>query len=126
MHGYGSHTYKWVNKEGKANWVKFHFISDQGIKNITHEKAVEIAGINPDYSIEDLFQNIQNGSGPSWTFKVQVMPLEDAPSYRWDPFDLTKVLASSRLHNCYSLNFQLIVRCMLRGHLCRDGTICRC
>lgn len=91
MHGYGSHTFKWVNKEGKAHWVKFHFISDQGIKNITHERAVELAGINPDYSTEDLFQNIQNGNGPSWTFKVQVMPLEDAPSYRWDPFDLTKV-----------------------------------
>lgn len=91
MHGYGSHTFKWVNKEGKAHWVKFHFISDQGIKNLTHERAVELAGINPDYSTEDLFQNIQNGNGPSWTFKVQVMPLEDAPSYRWDPFDLTKV-----------------------------------
>ncbi|XP_024402014.1 uncharacterized protein [Physcomitrium patens] len=91
MHGYGSHTYKWINKEGKAHWVKFHFISDQGIKNLTHERAVELAGINPDYSTEDLFQNIQKGNGPSWTFKVQVMPLEDAASYRYDPFDLTKV-----------------------------------
>ncbi|KAG0629652.1 hypothetical protein M758_1G119300 [Ceratodon purpureus] len=91
MHGYGSHTFKWVNKEGKAHWVKFHFISDQGIKNLTHERAVELAGINPDYATEDLFQNIQNGNGPSWTFKVQVMPLEDAPKYRFDPFDLTKV-----------------------------------
>lgn len=91
MHGYGSHTFKWVNKEGKAHWVKFHFISDQGIKNLTHERAVELAGINPDYSTEDLFQNIQNGNGPSWTFKVQVMPLEDAASYKFDPFDLTKV-----------------------------------
>lgn len=91
MHGYGSHTFKWVNKEGKAHWVKFHFLSDQGIKNLTHEQAVEIAGINPDYSTEDLFDNIENGNGPSWTFKVQVMPLEDAPSYRFDPFDLTKV-----------------------------------
>lgn len=72
MHGYGSHTFKWVNKEGKAHWVKFHFLSDQGIKNLTHEQAVEIAGINPDYSTEDLFDNIENGNGPSWTFKVQV------------------------------------------------------
>jgi catalase len=91
MHGYGSHTFKWVNEEGKAHWVKFHFLSDQGIKNLTHERAVELAGINPDYATEDLFQNIQHGNGPSWTFKVQVMPLEDAPSYRFDPFDLTKV-----------------------------------
>ncbi len=92
MHGYGSHTYKWVNSEGKAHWVKFHFLTDQGIKNLTHEQSVEIAGINPDYSTEDLFQNIQNGNYPSWTFKVQVMPLEDAPKYRFDPFDLTKVI----------------------------------
>jgi catalase len=91
MHGFGSHTFKWVNKEGKAHWVKYHFLSDQGIKNLTHERAVELAGINPDYATEDLFQNIQNGNGPSWTFKVQVMPLEDAASCRWDPFDLTKV-----------------------------------
>jgi catalase len=91
MHGYGSHTYKWVNSEGKAHWVKFHFLTDQGIKNLTHEQSVEIAGINPDYSTEDLFQNIQKGNYPSWTFKVQVMPLEDAPKYRFDPFDLTKV-----------------------------------
>lgn len=91
MHGYGSHTFKWVNKEGKAHWVKFHFISDQGIKNLTHEQAIEIAGINPDYATEDLLRNIENGNGPSWTFKVQVMPLEDAPNYAFDPFDLTKV-----------------------------------
>lgn len=49
MNGYGSHTFKWINKEGKAHWMKFHFISDQGIKNLTHERAVELAGINPDY-----------------------------------------------------------------------------
>ncbi|MCO5553168.1 hypothetical protein L7F22_006689 [Adiantum nelumboides] len=91
MHGYGSHTFKWINAEGKAHWVKFHFLSDQGIKNLTHEEAVKIAGINPDYAIEDLFQNIKNGNYPSWTFSVQVMPLEDALNYKWDPFDLTKV-----------------------------------
>ncbi|MCO5553169.1 hypothetical protein L7F22_006690 [Adiantum nelumboides] len=91
MHGYGSHTFKWINAEGKAHWVKFHFLSNQGIKNLTHEEAIKIAGINPDYAIEDLFQNIKNGNYPSWTFSVQVMPLEDALNYKWDPFDLTKV-----------------------------------
>ncbi|CAM6105867.1 unnamed protein product [Calypogeia fissa] len=99
MHGYGSHTFKWVNSEGKAHWVKFHFLSDQGIKNLTHEEAMEIAGVNPDYSTEDLFQNIQNGNFPSWTFYVQVMPLEDAHNYKFDPFDLTKVW----LHKDYPL-----------------------
>lgn len=91
MHGYGSHTFKWVNSEGKANWVKFHFLSDQGIKNLTHEQGIKISGINPDYATEDLIQNIEKGNFPSWTFFVQVMPLEDAEKYKYDPFDLTKV-----------------------------------
>jgi catalase len=99
MHGYGSHTFKMVNSEGKANWVKFHFLSDQGIKNLTHEEAVKIAGINPDYSTEDLFQNIEKGNFPSWKFYVQVMPLEDVYNYKFDPFDLTKVW----LHKDYAL-----------------------
>jgi catalase len=99
MHGYGSHTFKWINGEGQANWVKFHFLSDQGIKNLTHEQATEIAGINPDYSTEDLIQNIEKGNFPSWTFYVQVMPLEDAYNYKFDPFDLTKVW----LHKDYPL-----------------------
>jgi catalase len=91
MHGYGSHTFKWVNKEGKANWVKFHFKSDQGIKNLTHERATEIAGIDPDYSTRDLQGAIEAGDYPSWTFCVQVMPLEDVEKQKFDPFDLTKV-----------------------------------
>ena len=91
MHGFGSHTFKWVNKDGKGHWVKYHFMSDQGIKNLSPERAVELSGTNPDYAIEDLFLNIQNGNGPSWTLSVQVMPLEDAANYKWDPFDLTKV-----------------------------------
>ena len=91
MHGFGSHTFKWVNKDGEGHWVKYHFMSDQGIKNLSPERAVELSGTNPDYAIEDLFLNIQNGNGPSWTFSVQVMPLEDAANYKWDPFDLTKV-----------------------------------
>lgn len=91
MHGFGSHTFKWVNKDSKAHWVKYHFISDQGIKNLSPERAVELSGTNPDYAIEDLFLSIQNENGPSWTFSVQVMPLEDAANYKWDPFDLTKV-----------------------------------
>lgn len=91
MNGYGSHTFKWVNDEGKAHWVKFHFKTDQGIKNLTHEEAIKIAGINPDYAIADLFSNIDKGNFPSWTFYIQVMPLENAVTYKWDPFDLTKV-----------------------------------
>jgi len=124
MNGYGSHTFKWVNKEGKAHWVKFHFITDQGIKNLTHEQAVEIAGINPDYSTEDLLQNIQNGNGPSWTFKVQVMPLEDAASYKFDPFDLTKVSVHSFAQNLGDMFLDFGIDCFYALRFVCNSCIC--
>ncbi len=90
-HGYGSHTFKWVNKEGEAFWVKYHFRTNQGVKNLAPDLAAKIAGENPDYHTEDLFNAIEKGDYPSWTLYVQIMPFEDANTYRWDPFDVTKV-----------------------------------
>ncbi|WP_110928680.1 catalase KatA [Bacillus massiliglaciei] len=91
MHGYGSHTFKWVNAEGRAVWVKYHFRTNQGVKNLDVNLAAKLAGENPDYHTEDLFNAIENGDFPSWTLYVQIMPLEDANTYRFDPFDVTKV-----------------------------------
>lgn len=91
MNGYGSHTFKWVNEKGEAVWVKYHFKTNQGIKNLTNEVAAKLAGENPDYHTEDLFQAIENGDYPSWTLYVQKMPYKDAAYYRFDPFDVTKV-----------------------------------
>ncbi|CAM3771894.1 catalase KatA [Mesobacillus zeae] len=91
MHGFGSHTFKWVNNKGEAVWVKYHFKTEQGIKNLAPDTAAEIAGVNPDYHTEDLFNAIEQGDFPSWKLCVQIMPLEDADTYRFDPFDVTKV-----------------------------------
>lgn len=91
MHGYGSHTFKWVNADGEAVWVKYHFRTNQGVKNLDVKLAAELAGTNPDYHTEDLFNAIEEGNYPSWTLFVQIMPLEDANTYRFDPFDVTKV-----------------------------------
>ncbi len=91
MHGFGSHTFKWVNAKGEGVWIKYHFKTEQGIKNLTEEVARRIAGENPDYHTEDLFNAIKNGDFPSWKLYVQIMPLEDANTYRFDPFDVTKV-----------------------------------
>ncbi|PZD94419.1 catalase [Paenibacillus sambharensis] len=91
MHGFGSHTFKWVNAEGKGVWVKYHFKTEQGIKNLDVNVAAEIAGTNPDYHTEDLFNAIDKGDFPAWKLYVQIMPLEDADTYRFDPFDVTKV-----------------------------------
>jgi catalase len=91
MHGFGSHTFKWVNSLGEAVWVKYHFKTEQGIKNLDVNLAAKLAGENPDYHTEDLFNAIDKGDFPAWKLCVQIMPLEDADSYRFDPFDVTKV-----------------------------------
>lgn len=90
MNGYGSHTYKWVNEEGEAFWVKYHFVSDQGVKGLDPELADKIAGENPDYHREELFNSIEEGDYPSWTLYVQIIPYEDYKTYEWDLFDVTK------------------------------------
>ena len=91
MNGYGSHTFMWVNAAGEKFWVKYHFHSDQGIRNLTQEAANEIAGEDADFHRRDLQEAIDDGDFPSWTLSVQVMPYEDAKTYRFNPFDLTKV-----------------------------------
>ncbi|MDU4679845.1 MAG: catalase, partial [Cutibacterium avidum] len=91
MNGYSSHTYSWVNAEGKITWVKYHFISDQGVHTMTADQAKAVVGDHPDLHREDLFNHIADGDHPSWTVKVQLMPYDDAKDYRFNPFDITKV-----------------------------------
>ncbi|KAA0724623.1 Catalase [Triplophysa tibetana] len=91
MNGYGSHTFKLVNSEGNPVYCKFHFKTDQGIKNLTVEKAAQLASTDPDYAIRDLFNAVANGSFPSWSFYIQVMTFEQAENWKYNPFDLTKV-----------------------------------
>ncbi|MBG0829406.1 catalase [Planomonospora sp. ID67723] len=91
MHGFGSHTYQWVNAEGEAFWVKYHFKSDQGIRTLTAEQAAELHGRDPDSHQRDLHSAIERGLFPSWTLYVQIMPVAEAATYRFNPFDLTKV-----------------------------------
>ncbi|XP_063240442.1 catalase isoform X3 [Bacillus rossius redtenbacheri] len=91
MNGYGSHTFKLVNEKNEPVYCKFHYKTDQGIKNLFAEKAYDVAAADPDYSIRDLYNAIADGKFPSWTFYVQVMTFDQAEKYRWNPFDLTKV-----------------------------------
>lgn len=67
------------------------FQTNQGIKNLPAEKAAELAGSDPDYSIRDLYNAIEKGNYPSWTWYLQVMTPEQAEKYKWNPFDVTKV-----------------------------------
>jgi catalase len=91
MNGYGSHTYSFINAKNERFWVKFHFKTKQGIQNMTPKEAAEIAGKDADYHTRQLFDAIERGDYPKWTFSVQVMPEAEAENYRWNPFDLTKV-----------------------------------
>ncbi|WP_055492324.1 catalase [Streptomyces sp. TP-A0356] len=91
MNGYSSHTYMWINGGGEKFWVKYHIKTDQGIDFLTQEQADELAGKDADLHRRDLYEAIERGDHPSWTVHVQVMPFDDAPDYRFNPFDLTKV-----------------------------------
>jgi catalase len=91
MNGYSSHTYSWINAAGQISWVKYHFISEQGVEFLTQAEADRLAGIDADYHQRDLYEAIKRGDYPSWTLKVQIMSFEEAKGYRFNPFDLTKV-----------------------------------
>jgi catalase len=91
MDGFSSHTYMWVNSHGEKFWVKYHFKTDQGIECLTQAEADELAGTDGDYHTRDLYEAIARGEHPSWTLKVQIMPFKAAETYRFNPFDLTKV-----------------------------------
>src|SRR6478735_7151168 len=91
MNGYSSHTYMWVNAKGQKFWVKYHFKTDQEIDFLTQADADQLAGVDGDYHVRDLYEAIKRGDYPSWTLKMQIMPFDEAKSYRFNPFDLTKV-----------------------------------
>jgi len=93
MHGFGSHTFKWVNAEGQPIWVKYHFKTNQGIKNMTNEVAAELAAANPDYHTEDLYNSIANGDFPSWRVCVQLIPYEVGLERPNELFDVTKTMS---------------------------------
>ncbi|CAD6194027.1 unnamed protein product [Caenorhabditis auriculariae] len=91
MDGFGSHTFKMVNKDLEPIYCKFHFRPEQGIKNLTVEEAGKQASEDPDYAIRDLFEAIENGNYPTWKAYIQLMTFEQAEKWKFNPFDVTKV-----------------------------------
>ena len=91
MHGFGSHTYSFWNERGERFWVKFHFRTQQGIRNLTDAEAAQLIGHDRESHQRDLFDAIERGDCPKWTMFVQVMPETDAARVKYHPFDLTKV-----------------------------------
>jgi catalase len=91
MHGFGSHTFSMINANNERTWVKFHFSSNQGIKNLTDGESEQLIGRDRESHQRDLYESIENGDYPSWTMSIQVMTEEQAENSLFNPFDLTKV-----------------------------------
>lgn len=91
MHGFGSHTYSFINDKNERFWVKFHFRSQQGIENLMDDEAEAIIGKDRESSQRDLFDTINKGDYPRWKLQIQVMPEAEASKVPYNPFDLTKV-----------------------------------
>ncbi|MFP3741095.1 catalase, partial [Burkholderia sp. SIMBA_019] len=74
MHGFGSHTYSFINANNERFWVKFHFKSMQGIENYTDAEAAQVVAQDRESAQRDLVSNIDDGNFPKWRFAIQVMP----------------------------------------------------
>ena len=91
MHGFGSHTFSFINAAGERHWVKFHFTTQQGIVNLSDEEAAALIAKDRESSQRDLYEAIERGEYPRWTLKVQLMTEQQAAQATFNPFDLTKV-----------------------------------
>ena len=91
MHGFGSHTYSFINSKNERTWVKFHLRTLQGIRNLTDQEAEAIIAKDRESHQRDLYEAIERGDYPRWLFQIQLMTEQQAQSYEINPFDLTKV-----------------------------------
>lgn len=95
MDGFGSHTFSLINAAGERVWVKWHFKTQQGIRNLSAAEAARLAGTDPDHAQRDLYEAIARGDFPRWNVFIQVMTeaqrLDWEARTGWNAFDLTKV-----------------------------------
>ena len=74
MHGFGSHTFSFINAKNERFWVKFHLKCQQGIENLTDDEAAAVIGSDRESHQRDLYEAIERGDFPKWKMYVQVMP----------------------------------------------------
>jgi catalase len=91
MHGFGSHAFSMINAKGERHWVKFHWVCQQGIKNLTDAEAEALVGRDRESHQRDLYDAIERGEFPRWKLFIQVMTEKQAGEMPYNPFDLTKV-----------------------------------
>lgn len=92
MDGFGVHTFRFVNDEGKSKLVKFHFTNKQGVASLVWPEAQALNGKNADSHREDLWNAIEAGNFPEWEMGVQIMEEEDVTRFGFDLLDPTKIV----------------------------------
>jgi catalase len=97
MEGFGVHTFRLVNAEGKARFVKFHWKPLLGTHSVAWEEAQQISGKDPDYHRRDLWANIEGGNYPEWELGVQVIEEEDERKFDFDILDSTKLIPEEQV-----------------------------
>lgn len=92
MEGFGIHTFRFINAEGKSTFVKFHWKPLLGVHSVAWDEAKKISGQDPDFHRRDLWEAIENGDFPAWELGVQLVPEEDEHKYPFDLLDPTKII----------------------------------
>jgi catalase len=101
-HGFGCHTFKWVNKDGEFVYIKYHFLAKHGQKQFTAQEATQLSGQDPDYSKRELWDKMEKGEEVEYIAHLQIMKPEEADAnlLGFDPFDVTKVWPRGRFPVC--------------------------
>jgi len=97
MEGFGVHSFRLINAEGKSTYVKFHFKPKLGLQSVAWNEAVKINGADPDYHRRDLWDAIDLGSPPEWDFGVQLFDDDFADSFEFDILDPTKIIPEEQV-----------------------------
>ncbi|WP_036142293.1 catalase [Luteibacter sp. 9135] len=92
IEGFGIHSFRLVNAEGKSTFVKFHWRPKLGLQSTVWDEAVKLAGADPDFHRRDLFEAIQAGNFPEWELGVQLFTEEEADAFPFDHLDATKLI----------------------------------
>ncbi|WP_080592419.1 catalase HPII [Acinetobacter calcoaceticus] len=92
IQGFGVHTFRLINAEGKAHFVKFHWTPKQGLSALVWDEAQKLAGKDPDFHRRDLYEAIEKGVYPEWELGVQIVAEEDEMKFDFDLLDPTKII----------------------------------
>lgn len=92
MEGFGVHSFKLINEQGEAHFVKFHLKPKLGVHSVAWDEAQKISGVDPDFHRRDLWEAIEDGAFPEWDFGVQIVPEADEEKFDFDLLDPTKII----------------------------------